>query len=56
MRFESRPFSVEWNDYEFVQTELEQERATRQCAMMLTGWETVIFELEDEASEEDRSL
>jgi hypothetical protein len=39
-----------WPDYEFIIIEHDEEQATTVPTVDKTGWETVVFEVEDEGS------
>ncbi|HEU4521535.1 MAG TPA: hypothetical protein VFT12_06005 [Thermoanaerobaculia bacterium] len=43
--------AMDWSEYEFVLPDQPQER--RAATSDLTGWETVVFELEDEERDGD---
>jgi hypothetical protein len=44
---------VEWSEFDFIQPKLEEPDPDRHSHVVLTGWETVVFELEDVKPEDD---
>jgi hypothetical protein len=43
---------VEWSEYDFIQPKLE-ESSPAHTRIILTGWEAIVFELEDVVPEDE---